>query len=130
LGHTGQSLRGGGTFEQRFAQQWRQQAAGDGEADPLGLSRAGEGGEGVLLQEYSVVEQGLEFAEVALESVALLAEGLQLGWVVEFLKAVQETLAIAVKGLAGEPLLAGALADRAVGPVENGGSIGDTLFGG
>ena len=121
---------GGRTLDQGPAQQRRQEAAGDGEADALGLGRAGEGGQRVVLQDDGVVKENLEFAEVAAEGVELVAQSLELGWVVEILEALQEALAVAVEGLAGESLLSGALADSAVGPVEDGGSIGDALFGG
>ena len=43
---------------------------------------------------------------------------------------LEETQSVPIKGLAGEALLAGASADRAVGPVEDSGGIGDAALGG
>jgi hypothetical protein len=62
---------------------------------------------------------------MATQAVQLLAEWLELGRVVVLLEGMQESLGIAVEGLAGQALLLGASCDDAVGPVEDSGGIGD-----
>jgi hypothetical protein len=113
-----------------LGQEQGEEAAGDGEADALGLGGAGEGGQAVVVEEDGGVEERLEFGEMSAQRVELFAEVLEWRRVVVFLEGLQEPLGVAVEGLAGKALLAGASGDVAVGPIEDGGGIGDAAFGG
>jgi len=129
LGDGGHPALGGRTGRAGLGQQRGQETAGDGQADALGLGGAGKGGQGILVEKNGVVKQCLELGKVAAQGVQLLAECLELRRVVVLLEGVQESLGVAVEGLAGKALGLGASGDVAVGPVEDSGGIGDAKLG-
>jgi hypothetical protein len=117
LGHTGGAVR----------QQDGQQAAGDGEADALGLGDGGElglavivGGEGVAQAPLQVVAAGLELIELLLE-----AEGVPA--VRQGIEVVEDAVGLAVEGLAAQAVLPGASGDVAVAAEEDGAGAGEAV---
>jgi hypothetical protein len=129
LGHAGQLGRGRapGTG---LGQQRGEEAAGDREADALGLGGTGEGSEGVLIEGHGGVEGRLEFAEGVAKVGDVLAEPLELLACVLAVEGLEDPLGVAIKRLAREALLTGSSADVAVRSVEDSGGIGDAPLGG
>jgi hypothetical protein len=128
LGHAGRVAFLGGLVGDGLVHEHGQEPAADREADAFGLGRAGKGGEAVVVQEEGVGEQVLEFDNAPTEGSDLIAALLELLSAVVSVARVQDGLGIAVESLSGQSELAGALRDLAVGPVENGRSVGDTEF--
>jgi hypothetical protein len=102
-----------------------QQAAADRQTDALGLGSAGEGGQAVIVDDEGVVAHVLQFGDAPAQGSAVVAELLELLSGALSAEGAQECGGVAVEGLAGESLLAGAAGDGAVGPGEDGGGIGD-----
>ena len=92
------------------------------------MGRAGKGGAAVVVQEKGIGAQVLKAGDATTEGSDLIAELLELLSEVVSVERVQDGLGIAVEGLSGKSELASALRDRAVGPVEDGGRVGDTKF--
>jgi hypothetical protein len=128
LGHAGRLALRGTLVSDGLVQKHGQKPAADREADAFGLGRAGKSGAAVVVQEEGVRAQILEFGDAPLEGSDLMAELLELLLGLASLERVQDGLGIAVEGLSGKSELAGAVRDLAVGPVENGSSVGDTKF--
>jgi hypothetical protein len=107
-----------------------QQTAAHRKTDAFGLSRAGVGGETVVIEKEGVGEEALKFGNAVLELVSVVAEFLELPFRVVALEGLQYGLGVAVESLSAKPELAGALGDLAVGPMEHGVGVGDAEFGG
>jgi hypothetical protein len=130
LGHAGGLLFRGRRLGDGLGHEHDQQTAANRKTDAFGLSRAGVGGEAVVIKEEGVGEEGLKFGNAVLELVSVVAEFLQLLLRVEAPEGLQDGLGVAVESLSAKPELAGALGDLAVGPVQHGAGVGDTEFGG
>jgi hypothetical protein len=129
LGHAGKWPLRAGAQGVGPDQNRGQQAAGDGETDALGLRGTGKGGEAVLIDDDGGVEDRAEFAEEAAEFGDLIAEPLELCGGVLAVEGLEDSVGVAIQGLSGEALLVSSAGDVAVGPVQDGGGIGDAELG-
>jgi len=109
-----------------LGQQRSEQTACHRETDAFGLSGTGKGSEPVGIDNDSVLQLGLELADLPPESLHLVTQLLQVGSAVVLLECLQDAAAVAVKSLAGESMLASAPSDVAVRPGEDSSSVGDS----
>jgi hypothetical protein len=128
LGHAGRLAFLGWLSGDGLGHEHSQEPAADREADAFGLGRTGKGGAAVVVQEEGVGEAVLECRGAATEGSDFFAELPELLLGVVSVEGAQDGLGIAVEGLPGKSQSVGALRDLAVGPVENGRSVGDPEF--
>jgi hypothetical protein len=116
LGHTGGTLR----------EEWPQQTPGDGQADAFRLSRGGEAGEGVGIENDGLLELSVEAVPLGTETVVVLLKVLKPLLVVGAVHGLKDLGSVAVECLprsAGEGGLSG---NGPVGSIKDGGGVGDT----
>ena len=130
LGHAGGLLFRARRLDDGLGHEDDQQTAANRKTDAFGLSRAGVGGEAVVIDEEGVGQEGLKFGNAELQLVRVVAEFLQLLLRVVATEGLQDGLGVALESLSAKPELAGALGNLAVGPVEHGVGVGDAEFGG
>jgi hypothetical protein len=121
-GQTGRTLRFVG---QRLSQQRRQQAAGDGQTDALGLGDAGELSQGVGIDEHGLLPLAEQRRVVSAEAVDLVLEILQEPLGSSAIDGLENLGGVAVKGLPGESRALGLLGDGAIRSVTDGCGVGD-----
>jgi hypothetical protein len=124
LDHAGQ-LRRSRALGAGLGQQRDEAAAGDRQADALGLGGTGAACQAIRIEEHRGVQDRPKFAATAAEFGDLLVESSELLGGVLPVEGLEDPVGVPIQGLAREALLGGALDDGAVGPVENGGGIGD-----
>jgi hypothetical protein len=130
LGYAGGLLFRGRRLGDGLGHEHDQQTAADRKTDAFGLSRAGVGGEAVVIDEEGVGQEGLKFGNAVLQLVSVVVEFLELLLRVVATKGLQDGLGVAVERLSAKPELAGTLADLPVGPVQHGVGVGDAEFRG
>src|SRR5271168_2556036 len=102
-----------------------QQTPGDGQADAFGLSRGGETGEPVGIEDDSLLQMLVEAVTLGAEVVVFLGKVLKLLAVIGAVHSLNDSGSVAVECLtrsAGERSLSG---DRPVGADEDSGGVGD-----
>jgi hypothetical protein len=107
-----------------------QEAAGEREADALGLRHGGELGLAAVVEEGGVIEAPLQVVATGLESVELLAEAQGILAVGEAAEVIEDGRGRAVKGLSAEAVELGESCDIAVAAEEDSGGAGDAIPGG
>jgi hypothetical protein len=128
-GDAGQTESAVGFVSQGLGQQRAEEAAGDGQADALGLSGAGELGQGVVIDEDGLLELAAERSTFGVEAVDLVLEILEVPLAGGAVDGLEDFGGVAVERLAADAGALGLLADRAVGPVEDGSRVGDAELG-
>jgi hypothetical protein len=118
-----------GFIGERLGQERSEEAAGDGQADALGLGEAGELGQGVGIDEHGLLELAAERRAFGTEAVDLVLEILEAPLSVGALYGLEDFGGVAVECLAGDARALGVLGDGAVGPIEDSGGIGDAESG-
>jgi hypothetical protein len=104
-----------------------QEAAGEGEADALGLGRGGELGLLVLIDNDGLRQAPLQVIAAGLELVELLAEAQGFLAVGQAIEVVADSVGMAVDGLSAEAVLLGESCDVAVASEEDGGGAGEAV---
>jgi hypothetical protein len=112
------------------AEQDGQQASGDGQADALGLSGAGELGLALRVAADDLGELVIQLGDAVVKALRLLEQLLESWVVVGASDGVEDLGVVAVESLSGGTAQSCALADVAVMAVEDGGGVGDAKFGG
>jgi hypothetical protein len=105
--------------------QRQQQAAGDGQADALGLGRGGEAGQAVGIEDDGAVELSVEVVALGTEVIVVLREGVELLAVVGAIDGLNHAGCVAVEGLTGGAAEDSLSGDSPVGAVEDSGGVGD-----
>jgi hypothetical protein len=100
------------------AQRDLQEAAGDGEADALGLGHGGELGLAVVVEEDRAVEAPPQVVAVGLALVELLSQAEDLLAVPIAVELIEDGGVVAVDGLSAEAVLLGESGDVAVAAAE------------
>jgi hypothetical protein len=118
-----------GFIGERLGHERREEAAGDGQADALRLGDAGELGQGVSIDEHSLLELAAERLTFGAEAVDLVLEILETPIGVGAIDGLENFGGVAVECLAGDARAFGVLGDGAVGSIEDSGGIGDAESG-
>ena len=117
LGHAGRVL----------AEADDQEAAGEGEADALGLGRGGELGLLVLIDNDGLLQAALQVVTAGLELVELLSEVTDVRAVAVAVEVAQDGAGLAVDGLSAQAVALGESCDVAVASEEDGGGAGEAV---
>jgi hypothetical protein len=115
---------------QGLGQQRAQEAAGDGQADALGLGDARELGQRVGIDAYGLLQLAAQRSDLGTEAIDLVPEILELPLGRGALDGLEDFRGVAVERLPAEAGALGLVADGAVGSIEDGGGVGDAQFGG
>jgi len=102
-----------------------QEAAGDGEADALGLGHGGELGLAVVVEKDRVSEASLQGVATGLALVELLSEAED--FLALAVQVLQDGVAVAVDGLSAEVMQLGEACDIAVATEEDGGGAAKAI---
>src|SRR5439155_27326141 len=117
LGHAGRAL----------TEADDQEAAGQGEADALGLGGGGELGLLVLIDNDGLLQAPLQVIAAGLELVELLAEAQGFLAVRKAVEVVADGVGLAVDGLSAEAVLLGESCDVAVAAEQDSGGAGEAV---
>jgi hypothetical protein len=104
-----------------------QEAAGDGQADALGLGDGGELGLAILVQDDGLFQAALKVVAAGLELVPLLPEAPDFLAVTLAVEVAEDGAGLAVDGLSAEAVLLGQSCDVAVASEEDGGGAGEAV---
>jgi hypothetical protein len=103
-----------------------QQAAGDGQADALGLGGGGEAGEAVGIEDDGPVELSAQLVAFGAEAIGVPGEVVELLAMDGAIDGLKDARGVAVEGLTGGATEGGLVGDGAVGSGEDSGGVGDT----
>jgi hypothetical protein len=101
------------------SQEYLQQAAGDGQADPFGLSGTGEVRQPIRGQGHPLALLPLKVAELLMRLVKLLPKVLQASPVLVAVEGAGDRVCLAVEGLSGDSAQARLVGDVAVVAVKD-----------
>jgi hypothetical protein len=122
LGPAAQRGYAGGPLAQRD----RQEAAGDGPADALGLGDGGELGLAILIDD-GLPQTAMQVVAAGLELVPLLPQAKDFWAVAVAVEVSEDGAGPAVDGLSAEAVALGESCDVAVAPEEDGGGAGEAV---
>ena len=106
-------------------EQRQQQTPGDGQADAFGLSRGGEAGEVVGIEDDGLLELSLESIPLGVEAVVVVLKVVKPLAGVRTVNGLKHFGSVAVEGLAGGAAAGGLSGDGAVGAIEDSSGVGD-----
>jgi hypothetical protein len=110
-----------------LAQRDLQEAASDGQADPLGLGDGRELGLAALVQDDGLPQAALQVVTAGLELVERLPEATDVRAVAVAVEVAQDGGGLAVDGLSAEAVALGESCDVAVAAEEDGGGAGEAV---
>ena len=114
-----------GFIGERLGHERSEKAAGDGQADALGLGDTGELGQGVGINEHGLLELAAERHAFGVEAVDLVLEMLEAPLGVGAIDGLEDFGGVAVECLAGDARAFGVLGDGTVGSIEDSSGVGD-----
>jgi hypothetical protein len=106
-------------------EQGQQQTPGDGQANALSLSRGGEAGEAVGIEDDGLLELSMESVPLGVEAVVVVVKLLKPLAGVRTVNGLKHFGRVAVEGLTGRSAASGLSGDGAVGSIKDSSGVGD-----